>query len=111
MTGSIFCGGVGNPYEPLQTPCHPRAQDGLGLAAEHGFFFRRAGSLEWDVRSSTEDMAWQGIVAPLLQAYTESTDGSCVEAKESALVWHYGAADPDFGSLQVRRAFPPSPTP
>lgn len=34
-------------------------QDGLGLAAEHGFFFRGAGSLEWDQRSSTEDMAWQ----------------------------------------------------
>lgn len=81
--------------------CTPCAQDGLGLAAEHGFFFRAAGSLEWDVRSSTEDMAWQGIVAPLLQAYTESTDGASVEAKESALVWHYGAADPDFGSLQV----------
>ena len=35
------------------------AQDGLGLAAEHGFFFRGAGSLEWDQRSNTEDMAWQ----------------------------------------------------
>lgn len=35
------------------------------------------------------------------QVYTESTDGSNVEAKESALVWHYRDADPDFGHWQV----------
>ena len=77
-------------------------QDGLGLAAEHGFFFRQAGSLEWDTRSSCEDMAWRSIVGPILQQYTESTDGAHVEKKESAFVWHYAAADPDFGSLQAR---------
>jgi hypothetical protein len=38
--------------------------------------------------------------------YTESTDGSNVEAKESALVWHYRDADPDFGHWQAR---PPRP--
>jgi trehalose 6-phosphate synthase/phosphatase len=78
-----------------------RAQENLGLAAEHGFFFRRRGSLEWDQRSSAEEMSWKAIVEPILQQYTESTDGAFVEKKESALVWHYNAADPDFGSLQV----------
>ena len=77
-------------------------QNGLGLAAEHGFFFRQAGCLEWDTRSSLEDMSWRSIVGPILQQYTESTDGSYVGKKESAFVWHYEAADPDFGSLQVR---------
>lgn len=77
------------------------AQANLGLAAEHGFFFRRVCSLEWDQRSLTEEMSWKAIVEPILQQYTESTDGSWVEKKESALVWHYNAADPDFGSLQV----------
>ncbi|CAL5223978.1 g6589 [Coccomyxa viridis] len=76
--------------------------EGLGLAAEHGFFFRRAGSLEWDTRSSVEEMSWRSIVGPILQQYTESTDGSYVEKKESAFVWHYAAADPDFGSLQAK---------
>jgi trehalose-6-phosphatase len=74
------------------------------LAAEHGFFFRRAGSLEWDTRSSVEEMTWRSIVGPILQQYTESTDGTYVEKKESAFVWHYAAADPDFGSLQVHSA-------
>ncbi|CAL8463619.1 g3153 [Coccomyxa elongata] len=77
--------------------------EGLGIAAEHGFFFRAAGAgAEWHARSSTEEMSWQGIVEPILQQYTESTDGSFVEKKESALVWHYNAADPDFGSLQAK---------
>lgn len=35
------------------------------------------------------------------QVYTESTDGTYIEVKESALVWHYSDADPDFGSWQV----------
>lgn len=41
------------------------------------------------------------ILFPSPQLYTESTDGSFIEAKESALVWHYQDADPDFGSWQV----------
>jgi hypothetical protein len=39
---------------------------------------------------------------PPLQ-YCECTDGSHVEVKASALVWHYGDADPDFGNWQVRQ--------
>ena len=36
-----------------------------------------------------------------MQVYTESTDGTYIESKESALVWHYSDADPDFGAWQV----------
>lgn len=38
----------------------------------------------------------------LVQAYTESTDGSYIEAKESAIVWHYKETDPDFGRWQAK---------
>ena len=38
-----------------------------------------------------------------MQVYTESTDGTYIEVKESALVWHYAGADPDFGSWQASR--------
>ena len=41
------------------------------------------------------------MLSAACQVYTESTDGSNVEAKESALVWHYRDADPDFGHWQV----------
>ena len=36
-----------------------------------------------------------------MQVYTESTDGTFIEVKECALVWHYSDADPDFGAWQV----------
>ncbi len=45
---------------------------------------------------------WRGIVVPILRLYSESTDGSWVEEKESAVVWHYANADPDFGSWQAK---------
>ena len=123
----------------------------LGIAAEHGYFFRPAGgkaasgggsgteissrpiddgwitrggakggtaeeatssataTAEEDAAANTnanndESMApgWRGIVVPILRLYTESTDGSWVEEKESAVVWHYSNADPDFGSWQAK---------
>ena len=36
------------------------SQDGLGLAAGHGFFLQRSGSLEWDMRSISD----QGLQYP-----------------------------------------------
>lgn len=37
-----------------------------------------------------------------MQLYTETTDGSTIETKESALVWNYQYADPDFGFCQAK---------
>jgi trehalose 6-phosphate synthase/phosphatase len=37
-----------------------------------------------------------------MRSYTETTDGSYIETKESALVWHHQDADPDFGSCQAK---------
>ena len=37
-----------------------------------------------------------------MRLYTETTDGSNIEIKESALVWHHQDADPDFGSCQAK---------
>ncbi|QHO41439.1 putative alpha,alpha-trehalose-phosphate synthase [UDP-forming] [Arachis hypogaea] len=42
------------------------------------------------------------VVEPIMQSYTEATDGSNIEIKESALVWHHRDADPDFGSCQAK---------
>lgn len=36
-----------------------------------------------------------------MQLYTETTDGSYIELKESAIVWHYQYADHDYGSCQA----------
>ena len=37
-----------------------------------------------------------------MQLYTETTDGSTIEDKETSLVWCYEDADPDFGSCQAK---------
>lgn len=37
-----------------------------------------------------------------MRLYTEATDGSSIEMKESAVVWHHQDADADFGSCQAK---------
>ena len=48
------------------------------------------------------DYSWKKIVLPILEPYTEATDGSFIEEKDSALVWHHQDADPHFGSSQAK---------
>lgn len=48
------------------------------------------------------DFGWMQMAEPVMQLYTESTDGSAMETKESALVWHHQDADPGFGSSQAK---------
>lgn len=50
----------------------------------------------------TDDFDWKKIADPVMRLYTEATDGSYIEHKESALVWHHQEADPDFGSCQAK---------
>ncbi|CAI9278337.1 unnamed protein product [Lactuca saligna] len=74
----------------------------LGLAAEHGYFMRWGGSLEWECGVVGGDLEWKEIAEPVMELYRESTDGSMIEVKESGLVWHHQDADPDFGSCQAK---------
>ncbi len=55
---------------------------------------------DWD--ASAVNFEWKQVVEPLMEQYTESTDGSYIEWKESAMVWHHRDADPDFGSWQAK---------
>lgn len=57
---------------------------------------------EWEASHLSADLDWKKIVEPVMQLYTETTDGSNIEIKESALVWHHQDADPDFGSCQAK---------
>ncbi|KAI5056490.1 hypothetical protein GOP47_0028308 [Adiantum capillus-veneris] len=74
----------------------------LGLSAEHGYYNRWQQDKDWVSSVCISDFSWKEVVYPVLKRYTESTDGSSIEAKDSALVWHYQDADPDFGSWQAR---------
>ncbi|OWM72986.1 probable alpha,alpha-trehalose-phosphate synthase [UDP-forming] 7 [Punica granatum] len=74
----------------------------LGIAAEHGFFLRWSANEEWETCSQNNDFGWMQIAEPVMKLYTEATDGSTIETKESALVWHHRDADPGFGSTQAK---------
>ncbi|XP_021635815.1 probable alpha,alpha-trehalose-phosphate synthase [UDP-forming] 9 isoform X2 [Hevea brasiliensis] len=74
----------------------------LGIAAEHGYFMRWDKTSEWETSPVADDLDWKNIVEPIMRLYTETTDGSSIEVKESALVWHHQDADPDFGSCQAK---------
>jgi trehalose-6-phosphatase len=49
---------------------------------------------------------WKRVALPILESYNEATDGSFIQNKESAVVWHFNNADPDFGNWQVRNGTP-----
>ena len=73
----------------------------LGLIAEHGYKFRPPGGGTWETHLQV-DPKWHDVVLPILEHYVECTDGSYLERKESALVWHYQDTDPDYGSWQAK---------
>lgn len=75
--------------------------ENLGIAAEHGYFTRWTRDSPWETYRIM-DLSWKDVVKPIMQLYMEATDGSCIESKESALVWHHQDADPDFGLWQAK---------
>lgn len=79
------------------SPC-----ENLGIAAEHGYFLRMKRDEEWETHVAATDCSWKQIAEPVMKLYTETTDGSTIEDKETALVWCYEDADPDFGSCQAK---------
>ncbi|CAN1847384.1 Probable alpha,alpha-trehalose-phosphate synthase [UDP-forming] 7 [Linum perenne] len=74
----------------------------LGIAAEHGYYMRWSADKDWETCGQNCDFGWFQIVEPVMKLYTEATDGSYIEAKESALVWHHRDADPGFGASQAK---------
>ncbi|KAJ4745069.1 trehalose phosphate synthase [Rhynchospora pubera] len=77
----------------------------LGIAAEHGYYIRWNRDSQWETSACINtplDFDWMKVVLPVMRQYTEATDGSHIEQKDSALVWHHQEADPDFGLCQAK---------
>lgn len=74
----------------------------LGIAAEHGYYLRWKTEDDWETCVPASEFDWKRVAEPIMMLYTESTDGSFIEAKDSAIVWHHQFADPDFGSWQAK---------
>lgn len=69
---------------------------GFTLVGEHGYTFTRPGE-EPELLNAEADLEWMPAVREVFDLYAASTPGTHVEQKRSALVWHYRAADPEFG--------------
>ncbi|KVI11741.1 Glycosyl transferase, family 20 [Cynara cardunculus var. scolymus] len=62
----------------------------LGLSAEHGWLTRWSSDSQWESCGGlAEDVNWKKVALPVIEHYTEATDGSSIEQKKSALVWHH----------------------
>lgn len=57
---------------------------------------------EWETSNQSSEFGWKQMAEPVMRLYTEATDGSSIETKESALVWKYRDADPGFGFAQAK---------
>ncbi|XP_020207925.1 probable alpha,alpha-trehalose-phosphate synthase [UDP-forming] 10 isoform X1 [Cajanus cajan] len=56
----------------------------------------------WEKNHISTNFSGKEIVEPVMRMYTEATNGSYIETKESALVWHYYNVYPDSGSWQAK---------
>ena len=56
---------------------------------------------QWESLVPLDDIAWKQVALDLIKSYTESVDGSWIEDKEFAIVWHYEQADPEYGRMQA----------
>ena len=70
---------------------------GVELAAEHGAFFMENGV--W--RNSAPSPVWTEEILDILEHIQDKTPGSTIEAKETALVWHYRKVDPWLAELRI----------
>jgi trehalose 6-phosphate synthase/phosphatase len=72
----------------------------IALHAEHGFWSRGLGSLEW---TPAGEMAagWREPALAILRDITARTPGSLIEAKSVALAWHYRMADQESGARRA----------
>lgn len=59
----------------------------------------------WESAVGNKGSNWRETVLAVMQQYTEELDGSYIEHKESALVWHYQDANPYFGSCLAKGLF------
>lgn len=45
---------------------------------------------------------WMALTQSVMDTYAARTNGTYILRKSSALSWHYGDADPEFGSMQAK---------
>ena len=61
----------------------------VGIAAEHGCFYRSSSQAAWKHALGegmmTDVAAWKSVALPILESYSEATDGSFVQVRRTSL--------------------------
>ena len=76
---------------------------GFHLIAEHGYCCRENDSREWEVLAPDTDLSWKAQIMDFLELFAGTTPGSFLEEKTASVVWHYGSADPEYGSWKAHQ--------
>ena len=72
----------------------------LGLAAEHGFKYcinKYNENQEWKKIIKDYDNTWIKNCSDIISPYIERCEGSCLDVKESSIVWQYTDCDQELG--------------
>ncbi|MCB1132140.1 MAG: trehalose-phosphatase, partial [Verrucomicrobiae bacterium] len=75
---------------------------GVTLVAEHGYRWLDEGKGDWLLFNPHVNTDWKHAIRDHLEQASLLTPGTHVEEKQSALVWHYRKADPEFGQWRAR---------
>lgn len=75
---------------------------GVTLVGEHGYRWLDHGAGEWELFNPHVNTEWKNAIREHLEQASLLTPGTHVEEKQSALVWHYRKADPEFGLWRAR---------
>lgn len=75
---------------------------GVTLVGEHGYRWLNAGTGNWELLNPHVNVEWKNAIREHLEFAALMTPGTHVEEKQSALVWHYRKADPEFGAWRAK---------
>lgn len=75
---------------------------GVTLVGEHGYRWLDGGEGEWELFNPHVDTEWRQGIREHLEQAALLTPGAHVEEKQSAVVWHYREAEPEFGLWRAR---------
>ena len=73
----------------------------LGLACEYGFYYKPPRETDFKQLIYIDDWTWKQGIMPILNGFTERTEGSYIIQKESMISWVYKNCESDFGQFQA----------
>ena len=101
-----YVGIVSGATRPELEAAFKKCDKNIMLVSEKGAFYKWPGMEigEWQKNESLNELSiskWKQIAYDVMEIYCEKCDGSYIQEKATALVWHYFAADPEYGNMQA----------